>query len=68
MSESSQGQESFEKAAQEARGGTLFSDFFAFMRENAKWWLIPIVCVFAMLGILLALLGTGAAPFLYTLF
>ncbi len=68
MSERSPGQQSFEDAVQEARGGGLIGDFFAFMRENAKWWLIPIVLVFAMLGILLALMGTGAAPFLYTLF
>ena len=68
MSETSPEQQSFEEAVHEARGGGLFSDFYAFMRENAKWWLIPIVLVFSLLGILLALMGTGAAPFLYTLF
>ncbi len=38
------------------------------MSENAKWWLLPIVFVFAMLGVLLALASTGAMPFIYTLF
>lgn len=61
-------QQSFEKAVEEARGGSLVGDFYAFMRENAKWWLIPILCVFGLLGILLAFTATGAAPFLYTLF
>jgi hypothetical protein len=67
MSERPQGQQSFEEAAKQARGGGLISDFWAFMRENAKWWLIPILCVFALLGVLLAF-GPSAAPFLYTLF
>ena len=64
-------QKSFEDAVKEGRGGGLIGDFYAFMCENAKWWLIPIVFVFAMLGILLtlaAVVGPGAVPFLYTLF
>jgi len=68
MTEQDPGQQSFEDAVQEGRGGSLIGDFFSFMRENAKWWLIPILFVFAMLGILLVAMGTGAAPFLYTLF
>lgn len=39
-----------------------------FLRENRKWWLTPIVIVIAVLGILIALGGTSAAPFIYTLF
>lgn len=68
MSNRDPGQQSFEEAVQEARGGSLIGDFYGFMRENAKWWLIPILFVFAMLGILLVIMGTSAAPFLYTLF
>lgn len=69
MSERSPGeQQSFEEAVEEGRGGDLVGDFLAFMRENAKWWLIPILCVFGLLGILLVLTTTSAAPFLYTLF
>lgn len=68
MSEQSPYRQSFEEAVQESQGGGLISDFWAFMRENAKWWLLPILVVFALLGVLLALMGTGAAPFLYTLF
>ncbi len=61
-------QQSFEDAVENARGGGLIGDFFAFMVENAKWWLLPILFVFAMLGVLLALASTGAMPFIYTLF
>lgn len=39
-----------------------------FLRENRKWWLTPIVIVIALLGVLIALGGTSAAPFVYTLF
>jgi len=39
-----------------------------FLVQNRKWWLIPIALVLALLGVLIALGGTGAAPFIYTLF
>lgn len=43
-------------------------DFFLFLKENKKWWLIPmLLIVFGLGGILL--LGTGPlAPFIYPLF
>lgn len=59
--------DSFEDAADSHSGG-LISDFFGFMKENAKWWLIPFVIVFGLLGVLLLIGGSGAAPFIYTLF
>ncbi len=38
-------------------------------RENhMKWWLTPIVIVMFLFGLLVVLAGTGAAPFIYTLF
>ena len=47
---------------------SLFKEFSAFLMENKKWWLVPILIVFLLLGVLLVLGGTGAAPFIYTLF
>ena len=47
---------------------SLLREFGAFLTENKKWWLVPIVVVFALLGVLIALGATGAAPFIYTLF
>ena len=47
---------------------SLLSEFGAFLKENKKWWLIPILVVFLLLGVLIVLGGTSAAPFIYTLF
>ena len=58
---------SFEEASRAAEGG-LFSDLISFMSENAKWWLIPFIVVLGLLGVLVVLGGTGALPFIYTLF
>lgn len=52
--------------AAEDRG--LLSELGQFLGENKKWWLIPILLSIALLGGLVLLSGTGAAPFIYTLF
>ena len=62
-----QDEQTFEQASQSAQGG-LFSDLIAFMSENKKWWLTPILVVLGLLGVLVVLGGTGALPFIYTLF
>jgi len=59
--------QSFEEASQSGGGG-LISDLIGFMAENKKWWLTPIILVLGVLGALLVLGATGAAPFIYTLF
>lgn len=46
----------------------IVAEFIAFMAENKMWWLTPILIVFGLLGVLLLLATTGAAPFIYTLF
>ena len=33
-----------------------------------KWWLLPIVLVLGAVGTLALFAGTGAAPFIYTMF
>ena len=43
-------------------------ELWQFLRDNKKWWLGPIVLVLLLLGGLIALSGTVAAPFVYTLF
>ena len=63
------GPSEFEKAAQGEDGrGSLIAEFWAFLRENKKWWLLPILIVFLLLGGLILLQSTGLAPFIYTLF
>jgi len=39
-----------------------------FLAHNKKWYLIPVVLAMLLLGILIILGATGAAPFVYTLF
>ncbi len=46
----------------------LIGEFIDFVLHNKKWWLIPIVVVLLLLGLLVLLSGSGAAPFIYTLF
>ena len=57
-----------EKAAAEQADGSLLRELWDFLRFNKKWWLLPIVITLLVLGLLMFLSGTAAAPFIYTLF
>ena len=47
----------------------LLREFWLFLRQNKKLWLLPIVIVMLMLGALLIFAqGSALAPFIYTLF
>ena len=46
----------------------IVQEFWDFVRENKKFWLIPIIIVLLLLGLLIMLGGTASAPFIYTLF
>jgi len=43
-------------------------EFVEYLGENKKWWLAPILIVLLLLGVLVVLGATSAAPFIYTLF
>ena len=43
-------------------------EFWEFLSENKKLWLIPIIIILLLLGFLIFLGSTAAAPFVYTLF
>jgi len=60
-------QNDFEKLGEEKQP-TLVSEFVLFIWENKAWWMIPILLVFGLIGVLILLSSTGAAPFIYTLF
>ena len=57
----------FEKAGKNLKVGFL-AEIVGFLKTNKRWWLTPIVLCLLLLGLLLILGGTGAAPFIYTLF
>jgi len=46
----------------------IIQEFILFLKHNKKWWLLPILICLLLLGALLVLGGTAAAPFIYTLF
>jgi len=46
----------------------IFREFWQFLSESKKWWLLPVVIILVMFGVLMILSGTAAAPFIYTLF
>jgi hypothetical protein len=48
---------------------TLFRELWGFMKEQKKFWLLPIIVVLLLFGVLLIFAQTSAlAPFIYTLF
>ncbi len=45
------------------------TEFWAFLRERKKFWLLPILLMSAVFGGLLVITqGSAVAPFIYTLF
>jgi hypothetical protein len=59
--------DSFERAARAGRS-SIVGEFWQFLVQNKKWWMLPIVLVLFMLGAMMLLGGTAAAPFIYSLF
>ncbi len=57
----------FEKAGEESES-SLIGEIFAMLKENKKFWMIPIIVVLLVMGALIVAGGSGAAPFIYTLF
>lgn len=59
-----------ESFAEEAKGRQrgLLAELGHFVRHNKKWWLTPIIVVLVLVSVLILIGGTGAAPFIYSLF
>lgn len=47
---------------------SLAGEFVYFLKTNKKWWLLPILIVLAAMSLVVLLGGSGAVPFIYTLF
>lgn len=48
---------------------SFLKEIWKYLRVRKKFWLLPILLVFALFGAVLVLLqGSAAAPFVYTLF
>ena len=47
----------------------VLSEFWRFLRQEKKYWLMPIVVVFVLFGVLIVFSQSSAlAPFIYSLF
>jgi len=64
---SDQKKSAFEQAGSQAET-SVFAELMSMMRQNKKYWLIPLVVLLLLFGVLLILGTTAAAPFIYTLF
>ena len=58
----------FEQLAKAEGKGSVVGEFWFFLSQTKKWWLLPIVAILLLFGVLMILSGTAAAPFIYTLF
>jgi hypothetical protein len=47
---------------------SLIREFWGFLKQNKKWWIIPLVLVFLTVAALMIFSGSPVAPFIYTLF
>jgi hypothetical protein len=62
-------QDEFEQAAAEQARGGIIREFWGFLKQNKKWWLLPLVLTLLIFGVLIFLSSSsGLAPFIYTLF
>ena len=44
-------------------------EFYSFLKERKKYWLLPIIIILALFGALIVLSqGSVVAPFIYTIF
>tara|TARA_B100000945_G_C20009824_1_gene424951 strand:- start:159 stop:311 length:153 start_codon:yes stop_codon:yes gene_type:complete len=48
---------------------SFLKEFWDFLKERKKYWLLPIIIVLALFGALIVLSqGSAVAPFIYTIF
>ena len=57
----------FEEAGA-AKDTNLLREFLLMLRQNKKYWMIPLILILLGFGVLLILGGTSLAPFIYSLF
>lgn len=60
----------FMRESERRRGQSpsIIREFAAFLRTEKKWWLTPLLLVLFLFAGLIALSGSAAAPFIYSLF
>lgn len=57
------------RKAQLGENTRILGELFSLVRQNKKWWLLPILAVFAILSFLMVLVGgSSVLPAIYALF
>ena len=47
----------------------LFKEFLLFLKQEKKWWLIPLILLLlGLVGLMVLVEGSALAPFVYPLF
>ena len=44
------------------------AEFWYFVNQSRKWWMLPILLMLMLVGTLLVMAGTAVGPFIYALF
>ena len=65
MSESRK--QSFRDLQPERRNGVV-REFYLLIRHNKKYWMLPLLIIFLLVGLLVITAGSSSAPFIYRLF
>jgi hypothetical protein len=48
---------------------SIIKEFFLFIKQEKKWWLVPLITVLLLVGALIVFAGSSPlAPFIYPLF
>lgn len=51
-----------------ARRKSIVTELYAFVRDHKAYWIAPIIVLLLLVGVLIILGSSKAAPFIYTLF
>jgi hypothetical protein len=58
----------FEEVASRNSRNFFLLELWHFLGHTKKWWLLPVLVTLLLLGLLMWMSTTAAAPFIYTLF
>lgn len=58
-------EKSLAQLAREEKGQFVAREFWQFLKESGKWWLLPLVVVLVCIGLFFLAAQTGLAPYLY---
>lgn len=47
---------------------TIVGEFWGFLKVRKKYWLLPVITLLLLMGLIIIVSISSAAPFIYTLF